>query len=507
MEFIDKDPRVLIATLAAANKGEETGVNGIVDSAGNPTGAIRQGVEKEDSVKTAVNYLEKKYLVEDGVLSPAEGSRYEKIFKIFKRVVFPGPEAEQLQSKKVADALPKDASKYIDYDERREEEEEGLLSKLAGVLPLIGTIGPAVISAVKAALIAAVTGAAIKFGNWLAKPILDKMDEYYDSVEAARLARDIETEKKVRAARLATAQQMFDNVKQADTGAGYKLEEGSREAEIHASGAKKIAEESQGLLEQQKNQQTKQSYAYELRDIAAGKESYRKLQADMMKRQRELNKIIGTGWSRERVYDKDGNIRTGWSKKAAIMAGGVTAIPQNIRAFKAAEELKALEQRMAAIRKQGEAHYRLRYTDVQKRMEKSQKSGEYIESEHPETRQKMEKFRLEQEQNNAPEVLIELAQTDTNSTQLNNQSNILTPTDGTQLNNLLHVNDTMNGEIKKQTGIQSDQTALLRQLVQVVSNLNVNNGSVTVAPVMGGTNQNTMGLGIRTGFGNQAAKA
>lgn len=504
MEFIDKDPRVLITALAAANKGEETGVNGIVDSAGNPTGAIRQGVEKEDSVKTAVNYLEKKYLVEDGALSPAEGSRYEKIFKIFKRVVFPGPEAEQLQSKKVADALPKDASKYIDYDERREEEEEGLLSKLAGVLPLIGTIGPAVILAVKAALIAAVTGAATKFGNWLAKPILDKMDEYYDSVEAARLARDIETEKKVRAARLATAQQMFDNVKQADTGAGYKLEEGSREAEIHASGAKKIAEESQGLLEQQKNQQTKQSYGYELREIEAGKERYRKLQADMMKRQRELNKIIGkTAFVRERVYDKDGNIRTGLTRTYHEKMGpkGTAA------AFKAAEELKALEQRMAAIRKQGEAQYRLKYTDVQKRMEKSQKSGEYIESEHPETRQKMEKFRLEQEQNNAPEVLIELAQTDTDSTQLNNQSNILTPTDGTQLNNLLHVNDTMNGEIKKQTGIQSDQTALLQQLVQVVSNLNVNNGSVTVAPVMGGTNQSTMGLGIRTGFGNQAAKA
>lgn len=92
-------------------------------------GAVRDGV-REAKIKEA--------LKADASLSSNERSRFNQIFKIFKTVVFPGPEAERLQAEKVTEKMPVDTAQEKAL--REEKKEGGFFSKLLGLLPLLPLI-------------------------------------------------------------------------------------------------------------------------------------------------------------------------------------------------------------------------------------------------------------------------------------------------------------------------------------------------------------------------------
>ena len=75
-----------------------------------------------------------------GSLSQSEISRYKQIFKIFKSVVFPGPEADELESKKPVEAMKEKTSNVVKPDVAPGDK-KGWLNSLLGLLGLGSLLG------------------------------------------------------------------------------------------------------------------------------------------------------------------------------------------------------------------------------------------------------------------------------------------------------------------------------------------------------------------------------
>lgn len=111
----------MMGSLAAMKAAEKSDTDGY--------GAVRDDA-REARIKEA--------LKADASLSSNERSRFNQIFKIFKTVVFPGPEAERLQAEKVTEKMPVDTAQEKALKE--EKKEGGFFSKLLGLLPLLPLI-------------------------------------------------------------------------------------------------------------------------------------------------------------------------------------------------------------------------------------------------------------------------------------------------------------------------------------------------------------------------------
>ena len=130
---------IMAARLLETGDGEEAGVRSTNND--KSLGAVRDDTEgrEVDRVQENIN----KIIKVDSNLKSEEESRYKKIWKLFKEVVFPGPEAERLQSKKIEKKTPvKGVVKEVSKEEK--EKGKGIFGTILGVL---GTLGSTLLGA------------------------------------------------------------------------------------------------------------------------------------------------------------------------------------------------------------------------------------------------------------------------------------------------------------------------------------------------------------------------
>lgn len=131
-ESIKKSAAVVIAA-QLLGKGEEAGVRSTSDA---NNGAVRDDTKGREADRVQDNI--DKIIKVDSNLKSEEESRYKKIWKLFKEVVFPGPEAERLQSKKIEKKTPvKGVVKEVDKEKK--EEGKGIFGTILGALGLVGS--------------------------------------------------------------------------------------------------------------------------------------------------------------------------------------------------------------------------------------------------------------------------------------------------------------------------------------------------------------------------------